>query len=171
MSSSDLLYLSSFQSISPSNTYIYVLSFGSWHGSGLTPRTPMPLIINCEHDNRYGRSPIINDHVYNCGPVRTVLGVLDGGQTRAQPRDTFIIVQNGARIAHIFGQVCTLVHSGVLQSVFALHRGHQCLPWTMEVFLHLCHDAAAIKQRRAVRPGSLGPRGASRSRHIGQCQH
>ena len=51
----------------------------------------------------------------------------------------------GTCMTHIFVGVCTLVHNGVLPSIFARHRGHQYLPWTAEIFSHLRLDAATTK--------------------------
>ena len=79
------------------------------------------------------------------------------------------IAQSGARMAHISIRVCAWVYNNILPSVFARHRGHRCLPRTMEVFSHLHLDVAATKQRHAVWPGSLGPHGIPRNKRINQC--
>ena len=53
------------------------------------------VINNCIHDSIPARSPVI-----------------------------FTIALYGARIAHLFVRVCTLVHNDVLPSIFAHHGGH-----------------------------------------------
>ena len=65
-------------------------------------------------------------------------------------------MQNGARLTHIFGQVCACGFNDMLPSVFARHDGHKCLLWTPDILLHLHLNAAATRQRHAVRPDCSG---------------
>ena len=52
------------------------LTFPSIHDtSGMAPRTPPAVINNHEHDGRHRHSPVINNHMYNSGPVCTVRGM------------------------------------------------------------------------------------------------
>ena len=83
--------------------------------------------------------------MHNSGPTRSAVIIT--------------IALYGACIAHLFIRVCAWVYNNILPSIFAHHRGHQCLPQMMEVFSHLRLNAATTKQRHAVRPGSLGPHG------------
>ena len=72
-------------------------------------------------------------------------------------------MQNEARITHIFGRVCAWGYNNTLLSVFAHHDGNKCLPWMADILPHLRLDAAATRQRHAVRPDRLGrvaPHGA-----------
>ena len=59
-------------------------------------------------------------------------------------------------MAHISVRVCALVHDGILPSILARHRSHQCLPRTADILPHLHLDAAATRQRHAVRPDYSG---------------